>query len=193
MDHRRRSNARTFLLGFIIGCISFSGGYPPAVSEAACPPASTKHQGWPANATVYYQSTGFTTQELDQIGGGGALGSWNFHNTIPPTLNCSKVYFQAAPPSGQLTITAANDQDPDVPSTAAATRNDTISAGKLAAATITFHWAAVRINGSPTWNRDGSSGYYSFVRKVMLHEAGHTMGLGDVDPNQQVAGQSVMK
>ena len=182
-----------FLLGFLISLVSFADGCLGTVSEAACPPPSQFHQGWNANASIYYQSTGFTSQESDQIGGGGALGSWNFHNSVPPVLNCSNVSFLAAPPAGQYTVTAANDQDAETPSACATTAYNAMSFGKLVAATTTFHWAAIRSNGSPSWNRDpNSSDYYTFIRKVMLHEAGHTMGLGEIPDSQQVAGQSVM-
>jgi hypothetical protein len=43
---------------------------------------------------------------------------------------------------------------------------------------------------TPFWNRNGTNAYYSFLRKVMLHEAGHPMGLDEA--NNQQAGQTVM-
>lgn len=98
MRNRRGVNCATFLLGLISTTVALVTEYPGNVSEAACPPVTSS--GWPANATVYYQTVGFTDQEIGQIGGGGGLGSWNFHNIFPASQNCSNVYFSAAPPQG---------------------------------------------------------------------------------------------
>jgi len=160
-----------------------------AVSEAACPPIGSN--GWHANSVVYYQTTGFTSQELDQVGGGGGLGNWNFHNIFPLSQNCSNVYFSAAPPTGQYTISTNSGYSQLKPTAPAETASNTLS-GFVVSATTTFYWGAVYSGNIPAWNRDGSPGYYSFLRKVTLHEAGHTMGLFDVSGVQQVAGQSVM-
>jgi hypothetical protein len=189
MYKRRIVQSAAFLLGFGCSWALLVGGYPGTVSEAACPPLLNK--GWNANSIVYYQATGFTSQELDQIGGGGGLGSWNFANVFPDTLNCSNVYFQAAPPTGQYTIITNAGYNQQDPRAAADTGISTLS-GVVISATTTFYWGAVYSGNIPTWNRDSSSGYYTFIRKVMLHEAGHTMGLYDVSGVQQVAGQSVM-
>lgn len=186
----RTPNSRSFLVGFISSWLLCScGNYPGATSEATCPGLTSL--GWTANGVVYYQATGFTTQELDQIGGGGGLGDWNAHNCIQcnvSPLNCSNVLFQAAPPTGQYTISTNSGSAPGQPYAAAVTANS--SSGIVTSSTTVFYWGAV--NGStPTWNRNGSAAYYSFVRKVMLHEAGHTMGLGEAG-SPQVTGQSVM-
>lgn len=187
MHRQRLSIGSEFLLGFISSLLLSTGVYPGTVLEAACPPVNKK--GWTADGTVYYQATGFTSQEMDQIGGGGALGNWTYFNITPADGNCSNVSFRAAPPTGQLTINTDNGRDADHPSAAAET-NTQLSNGIVTSATITFYWGAVRRNGSPTWNRNMSNGYYSFVKKTMLHEIGHTMGFGEI--SNQDPGQSVM-
>jgi hypothetical protein len=185
MYRRQISSGIAFLLGCLACWLLLVGG---KISEANC--ALPNKKGWTANGYVYYQLTGFTSQETEQIGGAGALGNWTFNNIPGIPTNCSNVQFSAAPPSGQFTILTNSGQAPGIPAASA----DTVSVGSpgiVTSATTTFYWGAVRANGSPTWNRDGSSGYYSYVRKAMLHEAGHTMGLGEVN-GAQTAGQTVM-
>jgi hypothetical protein len=134
---------------------------------------------------VSYQCDSFNGTEVNNIG--GAIGAWGFHNTNGG--NCSFVNFSYG--NDEFTITSANQSDPQVPSTAAFTMRTAIQ-GMTAAAATTFLWAGTRTDGSPVWNRNGSSAYYNFIKKVMLHETGHTMGLAEISADQQVAGQSVM-
>jgi len=187
----RAPNGTALWLGLISSWLLCSfGNYPGTTSEASCPRLITS--GWPANGVVYYQATGFTSLELNQIGGGGGLGNWNAHNCSPcnvTTLNCSNVLFQAAPPSGQYEIYTNTGTRPGQPWAAATTVTSSGISGIVTSATTVFYWGA--LNGStPVWSRDGSNAYYSFVRKIMLHEAGHTMGLNE--PISEISGQSVM-
>jgi len=95
MYKKRMLNVAAFLLGFSVSPLVLIGTYPGSLSEAACKQPGLNN-GWYANATVYYTSNGFSNQqEMDQLGGGGALGSWNYPNTteISPLYNCSRVYF----------------------------------------------------------------------------------------------------
>ena len=107
MYKRRILKAAAFLLGFSCSPLLLIGAYPGSLSEAACPQPGLNN-GWYANSTVYYQATGFANQqELDQLGGGGALGSWNFgnNNEVSQTLyNCSRVYFSNASQTARCTL-----------------------------------------------------------------------------------------
>ena len=144
----RVPNSTAFLVGFISSWLLCSvGNYPGTTSEAACPGLISS--GWTANGVVYYQATGFTTQELDQIGGGGGLGDWNAHNCIQcnvSPLNCSNVLFQAAPPTGQYTIHTNSGSFPGQPSFAAVTATNS---GVVTSATTVFYWGAVYFGSTP--------------------------------------------
>lgn len=94
MYKQRILKTAAFLLGFNIPLLLI-GTYPGSLSEAACPQPGQNY-GWYADQNISTEITGFTTQqEADQIGGGGALGSWNYPNNTPesPLYNCSKVNF----------------------------------------------------------------------------------------------------
>ena len=188
MYKQRLSKCKEFVLGLISSWLSFLVINPATVVEAACPPVNKK--GWTVNGVVYYQTNGFTDPEKDQIGGAGAIGNWSYYNTNTFVWNCSNVGFRAAPPAGQFTINTNSGRLTNFP-TAVAETATTQSNGIVVSATTTFYWGAILSNGSPAWNRNGSSTYYNFVKKTMLHEVGHTMGLGEI-PSGQVVGESVM-
>ncbi|MFY9556087.1 MAG: hypothetical protein WAV47_15355, partial [Blastocatellia bacterium] len=156
-------------------------------------PQPGANNGWYANATVYYTASGFANQqELDQLGGGGALGSWNYPNmtSISPLYNCSRVYFSNTSQTGLFTINTNAGYLGSDPKAAAATA--VASSGYVTQATTTFYWDA-RFSGSiRAWNRNNSTDYYNFIRKVMLHEIGHTMGLYHLNQVSQSPLQSVM-
>jgi hypothetical protein len=61
------------------------------------------------------------------------------------------------------------------------------------AAQTTFYWGAHTNTTPPVyiWNRNGSADYYRCVLTTALHEAGHTMGLGEAT-TPYTAGQTVM-
>jgi len=192
MYKQRILKAAAFLLGFSSSPLLLMGTYPGSLSEAACPQPG-QNNGWYANSIVYYQATGFSNQqEVDQLGGGGALGSWNYPNTteISPLYNCSRVYFSNQSQTGLFTITTNPGYLGSDPRAAAATA--LASSGYITHATTTFYWDA-RYSGSILgWNRDNSPAYYDFIRKVMLHEIGHTMGLYHLNQVNQSPFQSVM-
>lgn len=192
MDKRRILKAAAFLLGLCSSPLLLIGVYPGSLSEAACPQPG-QNNGWYANAVVYYTATGFANQqELDQIGGGGALGSWNFPNIneLSPLYNCSRVYFSNTSQTGLFVInTNPGYYGPDSHAAAVTT---VAASGYVTHATTTFYWDA-RYSGSIRgWNRDNSANYYDCIRKVMLHEAGHTMGLYHLNQVTQSPLQSVM-
>ncbi|MGA9767659.1 MAG: hypothetical protein WBV94_01360 [Blastocatellia bacterium] len=113
------------------------------------------------------------------------MGSHN-HN-----VNCSNVSFGPVSSGGTFIIDQLNNRDPNDPSAAASTALN-FGASNLSSALCFFHWAAIfGNNNKPTWNRNGSSAYYTFVLKIMLHEIGHTMSLGDYQGFFH-AGQTVM-
>lgn len=189
MNKRNRSSQTGFLLGIISGClILLVGGYSGGVSEAGCPPL-LGYQGWAPNSNVDYVFSGFSGAELN-LGIGPALSNWTFNNQLPG-VNCSNVTFLASiTGTGAYIISAANDVDPVHIDASATTMNH--ADGGFVEVSITFFHFAASHDGVPTWNRDGSTGYYTFVKKVMLHEAGHTMGLNEIPNASQSPGDSVM-
>ena len=182
MYKQRILKAAAFLLCFSGSPLLFIGAFPGSLSEATCPQPGLNN-GWYANSTVYYQATGFANQqELDQLGGGGALSSWNFGNNseLSSLYNCSRVYFSNASQTGLFMITTNPGYLSSDPKAAAATTN--VSGGYVTHPTTTFYWDA-RYSGSIRgWNRNNSTAYYDFIRKVMLHEIGHTMGALRLEP-----------
>ena len=186
MSKQHTSKTSAFLSGFVSSLLVWVG-FSPAVVEAGCPGGLSSHQGFAANMDVHYCPAMDNSTEASNID--SALSNWQAHNV---SANCSNVAFSRdAFPNCDYTIYGDQIQIPGHPSAAAQTSYDYISpAGILFTAHTVFCWAAVRANGSPAWLRDGSSGYYTFLKKVMLHEAGHTMGLADGDNAN--AGQSVM-
>lgn len=188
MKNKRISNNAAFFLGLISSFLVF-GDYLITRVEAACP--AIDGRAWPAHdpngppGYIAYSSTGFTGTEANNIG--GALSSWTFHNTNG--YNCSGVLFSVAS-GAQYTISSNTGQYAPIPSSGAVTTS-ALSGGVIASATTVFYWGAkFGPNNTPTWSRNGSTTYYNFVKKVMLHEAGHTMGLAH--PTSETAGQTVM-
>jgi len=127
------------------------------------------------------------------------MSNWNTNNQNHGNtqLNCSNVTFTAAPPTGAYTINAINGiYSGDHTAAAITIVNQTTAGNVCAQATTTFYWLDYDLDQNanliPVYNRDGSTSYYKFVRKVALHETGHTMGLGDVPAIAQQAGSSIM-
>jgi hypothetical protein len=186
MNTQHTSKTSAFLSGFMSSLLVWAG-LSPIVAQAGCPGPSSFQHGFAANLNVHYCPAMNNSTETGRID--SALSNWQTHNT---SVNCSNVRFSRdAFPNCDYTIYGDQIQAPGHPDAGAETSYDYISpSGILFTAQTVFCWAAVRSNGSPTWNRDGSSGYYTFILKVMLHEAGHTMGLADGDNAN--ARQSVM-
>ena len=182
MNKRRISSGVMFLLGIVSSWLML-GAHLGTIVEAGCPTTAT--DGWSANTAIHYSTSTFTSTELSNIS--AALNDWQFHNTV--SGNCSNVSFPSGI-VGSYVIHSNPGQAPGQPSGAATTMVN-LFLNQISSATTTFYWGAVRANGSPTWNRNGTLGYFDFIKKVMLHEAGHTMGLFEAS-SPQVNGQSVM-
>lgn len=137
-----------------------------------CP--NTDPPGWTQSSNVKYYTGagGFTTQELNQIK--SALTNWSYHNLV---LNCSDVYFleDSSLSTAVLKIESNAGHYVPLPDSAAVTdRSRTTST--FFQAKVTFYWGAY-IGTTPAWNRNGSASYYRFIKKIMLHEVGHTMAI----------------
>jgi len=186
-------SSQEFFFGLFVSSFVIASMYPLTLfTRAACPPVKPASVpiGWARSTTIFYSVNVFTSQESDQIGGAGALGNWTFHNLNSGVTqyNCSGVDFESG--IGQYAINSSTGQYSGDHTAAAVTSSSGQAGGDVTGATTTFYFGAAN-GGTPAWNRDGSSSYYSFVKKVMLHEAGHTMGLNDAGlPN--VALNSVM-
>ena len=76
-----------------------------------------------------------------------------------------------------------------MPAAAAQTVNVVGSGGVVQSASILLLWGAKFPDNTPVWNRTVST-YYVFLRKTMLHEIGHTMGIDHPGINTPV--QSIM-
>jgi len=179
-----------FVSGLITSWVAFGAIWPAQTVEAACP--GVFQPGWAANTVQLFNSP-FGGQESQEIV--SAMSNWSSNNTAASPGgpgNCSNVSFGLAG-AGNLTILTSNGAAADRASASAETLLFS-SLGSLQHATTTFYFGAqFTANGvaQPVWRRDGSAGYLNFLVKVMLHEAGHTMGLADVGTGQ-VPGQSVM-
>ncbi len=182
MKSRQIFSIYQFLSGLICSWLIFFG-YIDITAQASCP--STYHQGWVASSDIGYVTT-FTGIELNNIG--AALSSWTFNNTT--RLNCSNVSFSIVTSGAPFTISSNPGQATGHSNWAASTSVDLLD-GKAWTATTIFWWGAIISGSTPAGNRNMSPAYYSCIKKTMLHEAGHTMGLDDLS-GSQTARQTVM-
>jgi hypothetical protein len=183
---KRRSGVAGFLLGAATSLLIINI-YPAIVAAQAGCPSLEAFQGWLPNSTVNYLIVGgLDGPEASQVN--AALGNWTLHNT--DLFNCSEVTFSPVV-SASYTIVTFDGQAAAFPGAAAVTNSATVS-GHVVSAITTFYWGAV-FDGTSihVWNRDGSPDYYRDILGTMLHESGHTMGLGEVNP-PQTQGGSVM-
>src|SRR5262249_23169977 len=116
--------------------------------------------------------------------------NWSYHNRV---INCSDVYFVLTPGSystADLQITASDFEYAPNPGFAAVTTRTDYSGLFLFKATIKYYFGAHDALGN-AWDRFGDvQNARICVKKFMLHEVGHTMGLDDISPN--TFGQTVM-
>jgi hypothetical protein len=187
MSHARLRKWAAFTLGILSSWLFVSDIHPGAISEAGCPPIW--NPGWAANSIVTTSISGFTSSELNRVN--SALALWDDHNGDSTTngFNCSKVNFGIGLPT-EYRIQTNNGVLAGaewVPALTGASWTSVVNS-----ALTTIYWGAYYqegVNISPVWNRNNSAQYFIFVSKVMLHEAGHTMGLDD---GAAGAGNSVM-
>ena len=185
MTRHAISTVKGLLAGFITSWLVLFGHLPGNVTKADCA-SMIPFQGWAPNSVAVYLSASFPAAEQGQID--SAFLNWTTNNELPIAGNCSGVAFTPGP--GPFLIGNANDFNPNRPSAAA----DTFlidDLGIVVGARTTFHFAAFFPGGPNVWNRDGSAGYLAFVKKAMLHEIGHTMGMGEVT-GTLVPGMTVM-
>jgi hypothetical protein len=174
-----------FLLGIICSWLLLLGNYSRTLTEAVCPPVDLTEPGWLVERTVNYQMSGFSPTEQTKIR--NALSAWTTDNN---TSNCSEVSFSESTPAA-LTINQSTGQSSADVTRSAETLNSTVN-NVVSTSTITFFWGAkFNNNTTNTWNR-ANDAHLTFVLKVMLHEAGHTMGLNDITVADQVWGTTVM-
>jgi hypothetical protein len=185
MNKRSRSEYTSFLSGIVCGCLFFLVSFAGTRTHAGCPTIATdaNQNGWLKDRDVPYRVTGFTTQEKAKLQ--QALAAWELHNTV---FNCSGVKFHSGTPG--YSIEASSGQYPGHPEYAAFT--DYVRVNNVINTSLTtFYWGAVH-DSANVWNKaTGTSGSYgTFLVKIMLHEAGHTMGLDH--PFAESNGQTVM-
>lgn len=178
MKHTRKSTATKFLLG-ILSSLLLLGGCLDTIAKANCP--FTYHNGWPVNGTgvyfplaISYDFHSFTREEGKSIV--IAMDDWNHANT---NSNCSRVTFSPTTASPKYNIYASNGYNSQKPSAAATTRVNLDSSNRVLSAITTFYFGSFAPDGTLTYNRNSTSKYLGFISEVMLHEAGHTMGLDD--------------
>jgi hypothetical protein len=188
------------IIGFVLGAIAswLIGSF--AVVEAGCPgflvERGVTYQGWPVGNTINYETNGFSSQELSQIEDG--LDNWSLHNEF----NCSLVSFNESPFGPYYTIITSNGVSTVDAGRVAETRVNSANLGHITSATTTFFWGARTPSGNLAWVRNAPPGsqvsndYYRAILATTLHEAGHSMGLGEATgtnfPADFPPGQTVM-
>lgn len=175
---RSHGNDLSFALGLILSVFLVALTCPP-VADASCSTLEPMHDGWLKSSNVKYSLTGFTSAEQTQLN--NALLDWSWHNL---TLNCSDVYFSSTiGGSVKLSISSTLSAEPSDPTAAATTVSSVNGVGVVIAAATVFWF------GGAGWVRNGSVTYYECVRKIMIHEVGHSMGIDH--PSTPVAGNTV--
>jgi hypothetical protein len=172
MANRRTSMIAGFVLGVITSWLVVAGVYPGTTAEAACPTLLSV-QGWFPNTIQNYVAVTFTPPELTQIN--QAMGNWTSHNI--PFVNCSNVVFFPST-FGAYVITSTTGFLSSHPDWGADTAVNSVSGGHITSAITTFYWGA-HAASTNVWDRNASADYYRCVLSTMLHEAGHSMGLGE--------------
>jgi hypothetical protein len=181
---------------FLALCLLCLSGSSAAFGQVSGCPQPSGNASWPRNSTVYVTvDSSIGEPERTQIS--EALTGWNGANAVD---NNSGVRFQVGPPAydGAPTLLVTNGTvysngngtGWNTGSGTVATdigaltqRNGFDSAGQLSNATITFNTGGAQAcplsnSCGPLYNPN-ASGYDTFFLKILLHELGHTMGLGD--------------
>ncbi len=152
-----------------------------------CPSIENSSNRWSNGSTVYYAFTsswnfsGYGQFEQGQMVQG--LANWTSANQ---TSNGTNITFAPAdathPPTLNLTVgpTAPQPDGNIPPAQFQATQLN--SDGSIAQATITFHLADTFPNGERVY-QPSQPGAGDFLTKLTAHEAGHGMGMGNVDCN----------
>lgn len=186
MNRQRLLGGIAFFLGLISSWLLLIVADSGATVQASCPTLHN-YDGWYVNTTYNYSYSGFSNNtERSNID--AAFANWTSHNI---GQNCSDVQFNGVITGAVYTITTSNSQYLPLPGSAATTVSDGPTNGAVTTATTTFYFGAY--SGSPAtsvWNRNGSAAYHDFIKKVMLHEIGHTMSINH--PSSETSGQSVM-
>src|ERR1051325_6920198 len=176
------------ILGFVLGVLGswllVGGAYFGATAQAACP-TLLGVQGWPSFTVQNYVAVTFTPEEFGNIN--AAMNNWTPHNVASDNCSYVTLYPSAFGTYVITSTTGTNSQNLDW---GADTSITSVSGGHITSAITTFYWGA-HAGSTNVWNRDGSADYYRCVLSTMLHEAGHTMGLGEAPPPFS-AGQTVM-
>jgi hypothetical protein len=166
----------------------------PSSAQTSCPPQGTT-QGWPLGSPVYYSiSSSFSSTES-----GAITQAFNNWNGAPTDLG---IFFAPASGSNPAMITVQPGSASGRPAMttygAFITHGTCTAIINTASTTIDINNVGVPSGGTAFFNKTQSN-YALAITKVMQHELGHTMGLGDEptisDPfgcGGQTAGLTVM-
>lgn len=153
-------------------------------AQSCNPPLDSTIRGWTSYTTVYYDVSGLSGSARTQAI--SAFNKWNAANQS----NGSGVQFQPANASHPANFTVQAGSAGGYPASSAIARTG--------AGIVTGNTTTIDINNTNLYD-PSQPGYDTVIEKVMLHEIGHTMGLGDMPvPNINVgcggqsAGASVM-
>jgi hypothetical protein len=154
---------RAFIVSIVLLFVFLSGGIT-SYQQSCVGPAFAPDQGWKkCSIVLYWIQSGFSQTQKDQI-----IAAFNDWNTANQTNN-SKVKFRPAASSSlakyvvRADTTTTGDGDP--------AQTARTSGVNVVSAETTFYFAR------GFWDSSQTTTYASAIKKVALHEIGHTMGI----------------
>lgn len=164
-------------------------------SQAACPTPRTSLATWQNGGTVYYSwptnagppPFAYTNLYIQDLGiANDITNAFNLWTSANQTNNNSRVRFSYGTPGTAgfrvyaLRVNFPGDTINGDPHKAAIVNIGVLGGTNVVVSgLVTFYYGSLTSStGIPFFNPNASN-YHEFITKVMLHEIGHTFGLGD--------------